>query len=107
VLESVLAEYMGGDMYREDLKEGKVDNMWMVEIYIFVTTLIVVLGLFAVFHWYLVLWGKTTIEYCFTDNRYTPSESWLDNIEIVFGTRNLFLIFFPKLSVLKMKGYEW
>jgi len=49
----------------------------------------VVLGLFNIFHWYLILTGKTTLECCFNDPRYTPAKSWLYNISLVFGTRNI------------------
>ena len=74
---------------------------------VFVTTLFVVMLGFVMFHWYILIKGKTTLECCFDDPRYTPSNSWRDNIKIVFGTDNLALILLPSLSILKLKGYEW
>jgi hypothetical protein len=63
--------------------------------------------LFCVYHWYLAVKGKTTLEFCFNDSRYTPDKSWINNLEIIFGTRNLFRIFLPQLTITKSKGFEW
>jgi hypothetical protein len=81
--------------------------MLMMESYYFIVTLIVVLGLFNLFHWYLVFSGKTTLECCLKDPRYTPSKSCVSNIKIVFGTINPLLMFLPKFSMLKHRGFSW
>jgi hypothetical protein len=81
--------------------------MLMMETYYFIVTLIVVLGLFNIFHWYLVFSGKTTLECCLNDPRYSPSNSCIYNLRLVFETANPFLMFFPKISVIKHKGFEW
>lgn len=58
---SVLREYMTDERYWKDVELEKLSPMLMMETYYFIVTLIVVLGLFNAFHWYLVLCGKTTL----------------------------------------------
>lgn len=103
----LLQEYMSDESYWEDVELERFSPMLMMETYYFIVTLIVVLGLFNIFHWYLVFSGKTTLECCLNDPRYNPSNSWIFNVRLVFGTANPFLMFLPKISVIKHKGFEW
>ena len=98
---------MSQPQYWKEVELEKVSPMLMMETYCFIVTLIVVLGLFNLFHWYLIFTGKTTLECCLNDPRYTPSRNRLVNIKLVFGTLNPLLIFLPKFTVLKHKGFEW
>lgn len=76
LIEIIMNDYMGKSIYRQDIEREEVSPMFFFEIYIFISTLIVVLGLFSSFHWLLVIRGKTTLECCLSDERYTPSNSW-------------------------------
>lgn len=107
LIERIMNDYMGRPVYRQDVDRDELSPIFFLEIYIFISTLIVVLGLFSTFHWFLVLKGKTTLECCLNDERYTPSKSWSENLKIVFGTSNIILIFMPNISFLKIKGYSW
>jgi len=107
ILDRIVDEYMSKPVFIKDIQDDRVSPMLMLEIYYFITTLIVVLGLFNAFHWYLVLSGKTTLECCFSDPRYTPSKNWGYNLSLVFGTHNPIFIFLPKFSIIPNKGFEW
>jgi hypothetical protein len=65
------------------------------------------LGLFALYHWYIIFKGKTSLEICWDDPRYTASSSYSTNLKIVFGTSNLLLCLCPNVSVLRHKGNQW
>ena len=70
-------------------------------------TISIVIGLFTIYHWIIVLWGRTTLEFCEILDGYKPSKSKKTNFEIVFGTNNLFLALLPYHFPLKYEGCEW
>lgn len=57
--------------------------------------LAVILNGFSMWHWYLAVRGLTTIEWM--DKEPPFSRSCLDNLELVFGTRNPLRMLLPSL----------
>lgn len=72
-----------------------------------ILTLFVCLVFFSIYHWYIAIKGKTSLEICWEDPRYTPSSSYSNNLEIVFGTSNIFYCLCPTISILKHRGDRW
>lgn len=56
-----------------------------------------VITAFAVFHWYLVLSGKTSLEVCDTDDQ-LYGLSAAERFEVVFGSQNYLTVFVPNLK---------
>jgi len=76
-------------------------------IFSLVITLFIVLLGFAVYHWYITIKGKTSLEICFDDPQYTPHKSIGTNLKIVFGTDNIFSCLMPSVEVLDNWGDQW
>ena len=49
MIERIMKDYMGRPVYRQDVDRNEVSPIFFLEIYIFISTLIVVLGLFWTF----------------------------------------------------------
>jgi hypothetical protein len=76
-------------------------------VYVLVLTLLVCLALFSIYHWYITLRGKTSVEVCWEDPRYLPSSSLGHNLRIVYGTANILKCLCPSIAVLKNPGHQW
>lgn len=74
-------------------------------IFALILTLFVCVLFFMVYHWYIVLVGKTSLEICWEDPRYQPNPSISHNIRLVFGTSNILIGLCPSIEVLKDYGY--
>lgn len=70
-------------------------------------TIAVVIGLFTLFHWVLVLKGRTTLEVFEITDGYKPSKSIKTNLDIVYGSHNLFIMLLPMIRPTLYKGCEW
>lgn len=75
--------------------------------YIFLSTISIVIGLFGTFHWTIALVGRTTIELCEISDGYKPIRSISLNFLIIFGTCNPILAFLPYYIPLSYYGCEW
>jgi len=62
---------------------------------------------FTGLHLYLTVKGKTSLEICAKDSRYTPSDSIKTNLKIVYGTSNVFGCFLPRIDILPYLGDHW
>lgn len=77
--------------------------------------LFVAMSFFNWWQWYLCLKGIPQIEYMQTmfADAYSDSttgygcKSWLDNLYVTFGTKNLLKIPLPSLRPLPLNGLEW
>ena len=72
-----------------------------------VISLLVVLLLFTLYHWYITLKGQTSLEICFNDPRYVPAHSLTHNLRIVYGTSNIFMCLAPSITPLDNWGHQW
>ena len=70
-------------------------------------TIGVVIGGFGLYHWWILLRGRTTLEFCEILDGYKPSNSLAVNFQIVFGTTNILLALLPIYIPLTYKGCEW
>lgn len=70
-----------------------------------ILTLFVCVLFFMIYHWYIVIKGKTSLEICWEDPRYQPNPSISHNIKLVFGTSNILIGLCPSIAVLKDFGY--
>jgi hypothetical protein len=69
-------------------------------------TFFVLLGGFTIFHWYLIIVGKTTIELVQRENLLSGL-TIKEKLEIIFGTKNIIKCLLPSVRVLKCRGILW
>lgn len=72
----------------------------------------IVIGGFALFHWYLAAKGLTTLEIIsYIDPSFKTRSfdrgNWRLNLELVFGKLDLKGFVFPNLDYLPFNGVEW
>ena len=75
------------------------------DIYTFLLVLLLTLGMFCGFHWMLILSGRTTLEICFIPDDYHPECGIAKNLQIVYGTANIFKILLPSCRKLPYEGF--
>ena len=76
-------------------------------VFTLILTLLICVGGFAFYHWIIIFKGRTSLEVCIEDRRYTPVDSYSTNLKIVFGTSNIFVCLMPRIAILKHHGDQW
>lgn len=88
--------------YYSELKYSQIFSLSFVVF----TCFSIIFTVFAAWHWVMVVKGLTSIE--ILDDKVKLVEfNWRLNLEIVFGTRNVWLSLLPRISNLPYDGVYW
>lgn len=78
----------------------------MLSVQILLTTLSLVVGMYTILCWYLVITGRTLVEFIRREKTLTNT-TLNNNIKIVFGTTSIIKALLPSVRPLEHDGINW